>query len=152
MHLPPGHLVERAKGVVKIGTMSVPTTMMTPTPRAHAGNNDTAQATSDDASHVQVLLHCRILPSHIHARCKMPRRKCRLAADVRPSKLLIGEDGLFAARHIKRGEWIASFGPLQRVDGGLRGRSKRGYSIPITETGSKRLVYVTPIDGVGAMR
>ena len=72
------------------------------------------------------------------------------AAEVRPSKLLIGEDGLFAARHIKRGEWIASFGALQRVDGGLRGRSKRGYSIPITETGSRRLVYVTPIDGVGA--
>ena len=71
-------------------------------------------------------------------------------AEVRPSKLLIGEDGLFAAMHIKRGQWIASFGALQRVDGGLRGRSKRGYSIPITETGSKRLVYVTPIDGVGA--
>ena len=66
----PRHLVKRANGVLKIGTMSVLTIMMTPIPRAHGGNNDTAQATSDDASHVQVLLHCRILPSHIHARCK----------------------------------------------------------------------------------
>ena len=72
------------------------------------------------------------------------------AAEVRPSELLPGEDGLFAARHIKRGEWIASFGALARLDGGVGGRAKWGYIIPITETGSRRLVYVTPIDGVGA--
>ena len=71
------------------------------------------------------------------------------AAEARPSELLPGEDGLFAARHIKRGEWIASFGVLARLDGGVGGRAKRGYIIPITETGSRRLVYVTPIDGVG---
>lgn len=101
----------------------------------------------------------------------VPQRKCRLgsafkcnncdrmdcsnklqtsAAEVRLSELLPGEDGLFAARHIKRGEWIASFGVLARLDGGVGGRAKRGYIIPITETGSRRLVYVTPIDGVGA--
>jgi len=53
------------------------------------------------------------------------------AAEARPSELLPGEDGLFAARHIKRGEWIASFGVLARLDGGVGGRAKRGYIIPI---------------------
>ena len=90
------------------------------------------------------------LPCHDCDQMDCSNKLQTCAAEVRPSKLLIGEDGLFAARHIKRGECIASFGAMQCVDGGVRGRSKRGYSIPFTETGSKRFVYVTPIDGVGS--
>ena len=37
------------------------------------------------------------------------------AAVVRPSRLLEGEDGLFAARDVKQGEWIAYFGPMRLV-------------------------------------
>ena len=71
------------------------------------------------------------------------------AAAVRPSTLLLGEAGLFATRHIQRGEWTASFGALRIVHGSVRGKGRRGYTIPITETGSRRLVYATPVDGVG---
>ena len=72
-------------------------------------------------------------------------------AEVIPSKLPLGVDGLFVARIIKQEEWIASFSVLRRLDGGVTGggRGKRGYIIPITETGRRTLVYTTLIDGVG---
>ena len=60
--------------------------------------------------------------------------------------MLAGENGLFAARNIKQGEWIATFGAVRRV--GVRGGGKMEYSFPIRETGSTALVYVTPIRGV----
>ena len=65
---------------------------------------------------------------------------------MRPSRLLAGEDGLFVTRDVEEGEWIASFGPMRRVTAEDTG--KIPYSIPIRETGSRTLVYFTPIGGV----
>ena len=65
---------------------------------------------------------------------------------MRPSRLLAGEDGLFVTRNVEEGEWIASFGPMRRVTAEDTGKIL--YSIPIRETGSRTLVYFTPIGGV----
>ena len=65
---------------------------------------------------------------------------------MRPSRLLAGEDGLFVTRNVEEGEWIASFGPMRRVTAEDTG--KIPYSIPIRETGSRTLVYFTPIGRV----
>ena len=51
------------------------------------------------------------------------------AAEVRPSRLLAGEDGLFVTRDVEEGEWIASFGPMRRVTAEDTGKIL--YSIPI---------------------
>jgi hypothetical protein len=85
---------------------------------------------SDDPSHVQcrILLFncpCRSMPVPCPLRGEnvgldVPCHECNCldcsnklqtsVAEVNVSKLLRGENGLFAARHIKQGEWIASFG------------------------------------------
>ena len=65
---------------------------------------------------------------------------------MRPSRLLRGEDGLFAARDVEEGEWIASFGPMRRVT--AEDGDALDYSILIRETGSRTLVYLTPIGRV----
>ena len=65
---------------------------------------------------------------------------------MRPSEMLDGENGHFATRDVKRGEWIATFSPVRRV--GADGGGKMDYSFPIRETGSRALVYVTPIRSI----
>ena len=61
--------------------------------------------------------------------------------------MLEGEDGLFAARDVKQGEWIAFFGPMRQVT--AEDGNELNYTISIRETGSTTLVYVTPIGKVG---
>ena len=51
------------------------------------------------------------------------------AAEVRPSGLLQGENGLFTTRDIKVVEWIASFDPMRQVAAG--DGCELGYCIPI---------------------
>lgn len=88
------------------------------------------------------------VPCHWQCECSPCENKLQFgAAEVRPSGLLADENGLFAARDIKQGEWIATFGPVRRV--GAAGGGNMEYSFPITETGSRALVYVTPIHRVG---
>ena len=88
------------------------------------------------------------VPCHWQRECSPCENKLQFgAAEVRPSGLLADENGLFATRDIKQGEWIATFGPVRRV--GAAGGGNMEYSFPITETGSRVLVYVTPIHRVG---
>ena len=68
-------------------------------------------------------------------------------AHVKESELLASEDGLFATQDIKKGTFVASFGRVQPVAEGLE--NDLGYSIPVTETGSGRVVFMTPRAGVG---
>ena len=68
------------------------------------------------------------------------------AAAVAPSKLLPDQQGLFAARDLEAGEWIASFGPMRRVT--AADRDSVPYTIPIRETGSNTVVHVTPMGKV----
>lgn len=87
------------------------------------------------------------VPCDWQCKCSTCENKLQIgAAEVRPSEMLDGENGLFAARDIKQGEWIATFGPVRRVGAG--GGGKMEYSFPIRETGSRFLVHVTPIRGL----
>jgi len=61
---------------------------------------------------------------------------------VEETFMLAGQLGLFATEDIKAGTFVASFGRVRQVKTG--GRPEAGYSVAIRETGSGRVVYVTP--------
>jgi len=61
---------------------------------------------------------------------------------VEETIMLAGQLGLFATEDIKAGTFVASFGRVRQVKKG--GRPEAGYSMAIRETGSGRVVYVTP--------
>jgi hypothetical protein len=89
------------------------------------------------------------VPCHTCDRSDCDNKLHICATEIRRSELLLDENGLFATRNIKKGEWIASFGPLKPVTEGVEG--DLGYSIPIRETGTRKLVYVEPFGELGTM-
>ena len=66
-------------------------------------------------------------------------------AEARASSLIPHQDGLFAAQDVGRGTLVASFGPVKRVH--RKDTPRLGYKIPIRETGSRRVEWVTPCNG-----
>jgi hypothetical protein len=66
-------------------------------------------------------------------------------AAARASSLIPSQDGLFAVQAVDAGTLVASFGPVNRVN--RKGRPKLGYKIPIRETGTRRVEWVTPCNG-----
>ena len=68
-------------------------------------------------------------------------------AEARTSTLIPSQDGLFAAQDVGKGTLVASFGPVKRVH--RKDTPRLGYKIPIRETGTRRVEWVTPCNGGG---
>ena len=66
-------------------------------------------------------------------------------AAARASSFIPSQDGLFAVQDVEAGTLVASFGPVKRVN--REDRPKLGYKIPIRETGTRRVEWVTPCNG-----
>ena len=64
---------------------------------------------------------------------------------MRASSLIPSQNGLFAAQDLDEETVVASFGPVKRVKRG--DRPKLGYTIPIRETGTRRVEWITPCNG-----